>query len=72
VLEIQHFNSLSPDLLVSVSPVSPYLSIYIEQHRKMYLPINCFHLGSLAWYAALWEGLAVLRRDGEDNDLSSL
>ena len=31
----------------------------------MYLPINCFHLGSLPWYAALWEGLAVLRRDGE-------
>jgi len=38
----------------------------------MYLPINCFHRGSLALYAALWEELAVLRRDGGENALRSL
>jgi hypothetical protein len=63
----------SPTLHYSITPFSRlllYLSIYIEQHGKMYLPINCFHRGSLALYAALWKGLVVLRRDGEDNALS--
>jgi hypothetical protein len=49
-----------------------YLSIYIEQHGKMYLPINCFHRGSLASYGALWEEPGVLRRDGSENAISSL
>jgi hypothetical protein len=43
-----------------------YLSIYIEQHGKIYRPFNCFHPGLLASCAALWKGLAVEeRRKGE-------
>jgi hypothetical protein len=37
---------------------------------KIYLSINCFHPASVAWYAALWEELAVLRRDGRENAIS--
>jgi hypothetical protein len=52
---LQH--SITPSLQLSTL----YLSIYIEQHGKMYLPFNCFHLGSLASCAALWEELGDLR-----------
>jgi len=46
---------------------SLYLSIYIEQRRRMYLPINCFQLRSLASCAALWGGAGGFeeRRMGE-------
>jgi hypothetical protein len=77
--EIKHLHfpllhhSITPLFHHSNAPFfSPYLSIYIEQHRKMYLPFSCFHLGSLASCAALWEGLAVLRRDGSENAISSV
>jgi hypothetical protein len=63
--------SPSPAFQHSITPFfSPYLSIYIEQQRKMYLPVNCFELGSLASCATLWEELGFLRRDGKENAIS--
>ena len=59
------------DWISSRTAIKLYTVRYISNGiGKIYLPINCFHLGSLALYAALWKGLVVLRRDGEDNALS--